>query len=196
MYQPAFLLISIFLASSKSDALMSSVCRLTDHDKDPLDWQLLLPKGYSSSTPPPSVTPVSVYNAIEILDIDDVEEGEMAFKIQFFLISAWEDSRLDTKVMEPDATGVSVVGKKGRLLLPEESFSCFWIPSIIFDNDKEEKMFRLTFLNSKMTLFANKTLIRVSRLYLKIRCQINLALYPMDRQLCHFRMRLSELAPN
>lgn len=168
---------------------MSSVCRLTDHDKDPLDWQLLLPKGYSSSSPPPldaANKPVSVYNAIQILDVDDVDEGEMAFQIQFFLMSAWTDSRLETKSMiEGDAHL-----KKDRLLLPEESFPCFWIPSVIFDNDKEEKMFRLTFVNSKLTLYSNKTLIRVSRLSLKIRCLINLAMYPMDRQVCHFRMRL------
>ena len=187
-----FILISNGIMFSRSDALMSSVCRLTDQDKDPLDWQLLLPKGYSSTSPPPPPTPdakepISVFNSIEILDIDDVDEDEMAFKLQFFLMSAWEDTRLDTKSMVEGADG-----KKGRLLLPEESFPCFWIPSIIFDNDKEEKLFRLTFVNSKMTLFANKTLIRVSRLSIKIRCLINLAMYPMDRQVCHFRMRLCE----
>lgn len=56
--------------------------RLTIHDNDPHEWQRLLPVGYSAmQTPsvnfPNNTEPDFVYNSLEILDVDDVNEAEM-----------------------------------------------------------------------------------------------------------------------
>ena len=75
--------------------------------------------------------------------------------MQFFLVSIWTDKRLNTSQLRD-------LPRK-RLLLPDESFPCFWAPSIIFDNDRDEKLFTLTFLNSMMTVYENNTVVRASR---------------------------------
>ncbi|KAI1295430.1 Gamma-aminobutyric acid receptor subunit beta-1 [Halotydeus destructor] len=126
--------------------------------------------------------PDIVYNSMEILDVDDVNEAEMYFGMQFFLVTIWTDHRLNTSSLDSIPLG--------RLLLPDYSYPCFWAPSIVFDNDREETMFRLTYLNSVMLVYSNKTVVRASRFSLGIRCSIDLTLYPIDVQHCHFRMRL------
>ena len=75
--------------------------------------------------------------------------------MQFFLTSLWEDKRLNS-------TSISKLANK-KLLIPDDAFGCFWSPSIIFDNDKDEKLYRQTLVNTIMAVYENKTVVRSSR---------------------------------
>lgn len=72
-----------------------------------------------------------------------------------FVITSWVDERLTTDSLNQQ--------RNKRILLPDDAFHCFWTPSLIFDNNKDGKMFSLSVPNTMMVIYANKTVFQASR---------------------------------
>ncbi|KAI1294824.1 Gamma-aminobutyric acid receptor subunit rho-2 [Halotydeus destructor] len=163
-------------------------CRPSGSSAETSPWmQLLGNKNYSPQVPPTVNTegPDEVYVALQILDVDEVDENQMYFQIQIFLITTWIDPRLVT-----DQLAESNFMSHHRLLIPDDAMKCFWTPSVIFDNNKDGKMFMLSVPNTMLAVYKNKTVLKASRFSVKVRCRFDLSRYPMDIQRCQFRMRL------
>ncbi|KAG8186192.1 hypothetical protein JTE90_008722 [Oedothorax gibbosus] len=142
----------------------------------------VFPANYNKYEPPVyQGNPAHLYINLEILDIDRIDESRMEFSIQTYIIEFWRDWRLNL-------SSYTFVGGQA---FPQTLVPDLWNPDLVFDNAKSGVLFSLSVPNTNMVV-ANDglTLIRSSRYNLVIGCQMNFLYYPMDTQLCFFKLAL------
>nr|XP_027204973.1 uncharacterized protein LOC113798610 isoform X1 [Dermatophagoides pteronyssinus] len=141
------------------------------------------PYHYSYS-PPSNSHPV--YIGLEILDIDHINDAENYFSLQLYLFEMWEEPRLNT-------TALRYWSRKSEPIpvLEANMADCLWTPSLIFEDstEKEHLLPPTNILLAHPEYNRSLVLLRKSRYSLKVRCHMNLQIYPMDKHSCNFKIR-------
>nr|XP_046920397.1 gamma-aminobutyric acid receptor subunit beta-like [Dermatophagoides farinae] len=141
------------------------------------------PYHYSYS-PPSNSHPI--YIGLEIIDIDHINDAENYFSLQLYLFEMWEEPRLNT-------TALRYWSRKSEPIpvLEANMADCLWTPSLIFEDstEKEHLLPPTNILLAHPEFNRSLVLLRKSRYSLKVRCHMNLQIYPMDKHSCHFKIR-------
>ncbi|OQR76967.1 glycine receptor subunit alpha-3-like [Tropilaelaps mercedesae] len=146
----------------------------------------IFPKEYYSSDPPkgPNGTAAKVYVALHIMDIDEISEANMGFRLHTFVIDMWKDNRLKlSQLLENSSVRI----------VPEEIYSKIWKPDMIFVNSKGGYLFKQSVTNRFVKILDDGYLYRTTRYLFQVDCLMNLQKYPMDTQQCFLKTGLSTL---
>ncbi|XP_064487029.1 glycine receptor subunit alpha-4-like [Ornithodoros turicata] len=138
----------------------------------------LFPQEYSTETAPVYAShPVEVYVSLVILDVGSINEAEMSFELHGYLYERWQDKRLRI------SRGLGPHG----VVLPSKIRSQLWHPTLTFDNALQTDILGK---DSSATLLLNhQYLLRLTKYNLKIRCNIDLSIFPFDTQRCAFYIK-------
>ncbi|XP_020903514.1 glycine receptor subunit alpha-2 isoform X2 [Exaiptasia diaphana] len=118
--------------------------------------------------------PVVVYTDMYILDIGDISEAKMQFRVSFFYRMYWRDERLSYEE----------TGYKKRLALNAKMVEDMWIPDIYFVNEKDGTKHDLTKQNEVVRVWPDGKVFHSIRLSMTASCPMRLHNYPMDKQIC------------
>ncbi|XP_035222713.1 glycine receptor subunit alpha-2-like isoform X2 [Stegodyphus dumicola] len=137
-------------------------------DDDPCS--ILIPKGYEKYRAPSNKgQPINVYIQLDILDIDEVNEETMDFRLHAYVSSAWNDSRLD-----------QVENKQ----VYHQCLNSIWTPDLIFEAAKQTNL--LSAGKSYFRIEADGSLYLSHRYSFRVTCLMHFGAYPFDIQTCLF----------
>lgn len=114
-----------------------------------------------------------VYVRLLISEIYDINVEDMDFSVTLFLHQEWSDYRLKFNN--------SYVK---RLQLDQKDIDRIWTPDTYFVQAKTGSKHDITKANSFLHVECNGTVLYSIRLSLKLSCQMDFHLYPLDRQEC------------
>ncbi|EDO40478.1 predicted protein, partial [Nematostella vectensis] len=118
--------------------------------------------------------PVIVYTDMFVLDIGDISEADMEFRVMFFYRQYWQDTRL----------AYDYTGYNKRLALNARMVDYMWIPDIYFVNEKSGIKHDLTKQNEVVRVWPDGRVFHSIRLSMTASCPMKLHSYPMDKQTC------------
>lgn len=135
------------------------------------------------------------------MDIDDISEENMAFRIHMFVVDMWRDDRLNLTRFLDDITssgGGFVNGSHSNTasrrhasrVLPDEVRAALWKPDLIFVNSKNGYLFEHSVPNTFVKVLDTGHLYRSSRYLFQVDCLMELQKYPMDTQNCYLKVGL------
>ncbi|XP_064479978.1 gamma-aminobutyric acid receptor subunit rho-1-like [Ornithodoros turicata] len=122
------------------------------------------------------------------MDIDDISEENMAFRIHMFVVDLWRDDRLNLTNL-PAKSSVTSRGNRVRVL-PDEALDAIWKPDLIFVNSKNGYLFQHSVPNTFIKVLDTGHLYRSSRYLFQVDCLMELQKYPMDTQKCYLKVGL------
>ncbi|XP_067134254.1 glycine receptor subunit alphaZ1-like [Centruroides vittatus] len=114
------------------------------------------------------------------MDVDEIRETTMDFRLHFYQNEYWRDPRLNLEVLNLTMTKV----------LPPSAESTLWIPDIVYDNSKWGELFQFSIPNTVIRISKDHTIMKTSRYSFRVACPMNLNLYPIDIQNCIFKIAL------
>nr|UOV21309.1 putative histamine-gated chloride channel, his-18 [Ixodes ricinus] len=136
------------------------------------------------------------------MDIDDISEESMAFRLHMFVVDLWKDDRLNltrflqdsgpTSSSSPSET-LREGARRGRhdpRVLPEEVRDAVWKPDLIFVNSKNGYLFEHSVPNTFLKVLNTGHIYRSSRYLFQVDCLMELQKYPMDTQNCYLKVGL------
>ncbi|XP_022655352.1 gamma-aminobutyric acid receptor subunit rho-3-like isoform X1 [Varroa destructor] len=143
----------------------------------------IFPKEYYSSDPPkgPNGTAAKVYVAFHIMDVDEISEANMGFRLHMFVLDMWKDDRL---ILE------HLIKNSSVRIVPEEIYTKIWKPDMIFVNSKSGYLFKESVTNRFVKILDDGYLYRTTRYLFQVDCLMNLQKYPMDVQHCFLKVGL------
>ncbi|CAN8030634.1 unnamed protein product [Ixodes persulcatus] len=119
--------------------------------------------------------------SMKIVDVDDINEERMDFRLHTYFEESWRDFRLKT----------SVVGRWRYSVLPERVAKLIWTPDVVFSNTKKSSIFKESVQSIVIKVADDGTIRRLTRSdAIRVRCMMTFHNYPMDVQQCHFRVSL------
>ncbi|XP_023214796.1 glutamate-gated chloride channel alpha-like [Centruroides sculpturatus] len=144
-------------------------------------FKLIVPLDYrKSEAPATKKSPVPVYVGIQIFDIYDLNEETMDYNIHMYFDDVWKDYRLNSECLKENRP----------VIFPEEMADRLWTPDIYFENSKWGELFRISVPNINVKIYRDGTLYRSARYVVRLSCPMNLRYYPMDVQVCSFKIGL------
>ncbi|KAL1414270.1 hypothetical protein MTO96_030506, partial [Rhipicephalus appendiculatus] len=154
----------------------------------------VVPPNYHGSEAPTSATggPVQIYVSFQVMDIDDISEENMAFRIHMFVVDLWRDDRLNLSRFLDDIASSANSSADGprrhaSRVLPDEVRAALWKPDLIFVNSKNGYLFEHSVPNTFVKVLDTGHLYR----YLfQVDCLMELQKYPMDTQNCYLKVGL------
>ncbi|XP_029826465.3 glycine receptor subunit alpha-1 [Ixodes scapularis] len=164
----------------------------------------VIPASYHKSEAPVSKNggPVKVYVSFQVMDIDDISEESMAFRLHMFVVDLWKDDRLNLtrflqdsgpKSSSPTPETLREGARRGRhdpRVLPEEVRDAVWKPDLIFVNSKNGYLFEHSVPNTFLKVLNTGHIYRSSRYLFQVDCLMELQKYPMDTQNCYLKVGL------
>ncbi|XP_023212376.1 glycine receptor subunit alphaZ1-like, partial [Centruroides sculpturatus] len=142
-------------------------------------WLNMIPTEYDKYAPPiVNGKPVIVYVNLEIMDVDDIREDTMDFRVHLYQNQIWRDPRI--KLHTLNITKVKV--------LPPSAEKDIWIPDLIFDNSKWGDLFQYSIPNTALKVNTDHTLQKVTRYSFRVACHMKFQTYPIDIQHCIFKI--------
>lgn len=130
------------------------------------------------------------------MDIDDISEENMAFRIHMFVVDLWRDDRLNlSRFLDDIASSSSNASGDGprrhaSRVLPDEVRAALWKPDLIFVNSKNGYLFEHSVPNTFVKVLDTGHLYRSSRYLFQVDCLMELQKYPMDTQNCYLKVGL------
>ncbi|KAI0238203.1 Glycine receptor subunit alpha-4 [Lamellibrachia satsuma] len=136
--------------------------------------QRLRSQGYDGTIRPFLVAgiPCEVELQVYIIHLGPVNQVKMSYGLEIYLRQSWTDPRL------ADASRTSMV------TLNEATIRRMWLPSLYIYNEIEGSFHYITSLNRFVHVEPNGRVTYSVRLTLMLRCKMNLAKFPLDRQTC------------
>ncbi|GFW08193.1 hypothetical protein TNCV_956241 [Trichonephila clavipes] len=108
----------------------------------------LIPDDYKKyDAPSKKGETLPVYIKLVIVDIDEISEGNMDFRLHMYLVSSWNDTRLNSSAFST---------------YNDQCSKHFWVPDVIFERAKPSPSFS-TF-NTNFKINADGSFIRAERL--------------------------------
>ncbi|XP_077527575.1 glycine receptor subunit alpha-2-like [Haemaphysalis longicornis] len=145
-------------------------------------WDNFLPSNYSKSDPPfANGVAVLVNVSMKIVDVDDINEERMDFRLHTYIEESWHDSRLRTGPFANKWRRTSVPRRVARLI---------WAPDVVFSNTKKSSIFRQSVDSVAYKIARDGSVHRLTRYLFQVRCLMTFHKYPMDVQHCHFKVSL------
>ncbi|XP_028968830.1 gamma-aminobutyric acid receptor subunit rho-1 [Galendromus occidentalis] len=146
-------------------------------------FKSIFPSEYYSSDPPRGAdgSAAKIFVAFHIMDIDEISESKMGFRLHLFVIDMWKDDRLNLD---------AVLDNSSVRIVPEEIYSRIWKPDIIFVNSKSGYLFRQSVTNKFVKILDDGHLYRTTRYLFQVDCLMKLQKYPMDKQNCFLKVGL------
>jgi len=120
-------------------------------------------------------SPVNVGVTLYILSIGDLSEKFMDFTFDMYFRQFWSDNRLQ---FNGSNFGID------KLVVGAEYIRLIWVPDTFFVNEKVATFHKATTENQFLRISQNGDVLRSIRLTIKATCNMNLANFPMDDQLC------------
>ena len=120
-------------------------------------------------------SPVTVGVTLYILSIGDLSEKFMDFTFDMYFRQFWSDNRLQ---FNGSNFGID------KLVVGAEYIRLIWVPDTFFVNEKVATFHKATTENQFLRISQNGDVLRSIRLTIKATCNMNLANFPMDDQLC------------
>ncbi|CAK8684116.1 unnamed protein product [Clavelina lepadiformis] len=126
--------------------------------------------------------PVNVNVALSVTSLDKISDSDMVYTITFTLYQSWIDSRLN------------ITKRFANLPLPQVltmagSFSDkIWVPDTYIVNSEKSFIHDVTSKNGLIQLDRQGTVTYVLRITSKVSCPMKLRKYPLDKQVCKFRL--------
>ncbi|XP_077489919.1 gamma-aminobutyric acid receptor subunit beta-like [Amblyomma americanum] len=136
------------------------------------------------------------------MDIDDISEENMAFRIHMFVVDLWRDDRLNLSrflddiassggaVSNGSGSGAGGPRRHASRVLPDEVRAALWKPDLIFVNSKNGYLFEHSVPNTFVKVLDTGHLYRSSRYLFQVDCLMELQKYPMDTQNCYLKVGL------
>merc|ERR1711872_721297 len=118
-----------------------------------------------------NVTPVIVGVEMFILDITKFNTEDKEFTLDLYLRHFWEDERLGWDESDYDVE---------KIVLTKAEDEKSWKPDIFFYQERRREKTMTSFLRISST----GSVLWSSRLRLVLGCQVNLATFPFDHQVC------------
>ncbi|KAL3238761.1 hypothetical protein MRX96_021794 [Rhipicephalus microplus] len=186
------LLACLFPAASAYDNVCAAVHETPCRSNPILNE--VVPPNYHGSEAPTSATggPVQIYVSFQVMDIDDISEENMAFRIHMFVVDLWRDDRLNLSRFLDDIASSANSSADGprrhaSRVLPDEVRAALWKPDLIFVNSKNGYLFEHSVPNTFVKVLDTGHLYR----YLfQVDCLMELQKYPMDTQNCYLKVGL------
>ncbi|XP_037286330.2 glycine receptor subunit alphaZ1 [Rhipicephalus microplus] len=145
-------------------------------------WNNFLPSNYSKSEPPVvDGMAVLVNVSMKIVDVDDINEERMDFRLHTYIEESWRDGRLRTSPFADRWRRMSVPRRVARLM---------WTPDVVFSNTKRSSIFRQSVDSVAYKIARDGSVHRLTRYLFQVRCLMTFHKYPMDIQHCHFKVSL------
>ncbi|XP_023210567.1 glycine receptor subunit alpha-3-like [Centruroides sculpturatus] len=139
----------------------------------------VIPDDYDKHTPPVvDGKPVVVYVNLQIMDVDEIRERTMDFRMHLYQNEFWKDPRLKLNLL--NLTRIKV--------LPPIAEKLLWIPDLVFGNSKSGQLFQFSLPNTAIKINKDETIQKVSRYSFRVSCPMNLNNYPLDTQHCVFKI--------
>ncbi|XP_023214127.1 glycine receptor subunit alpha-1-like, partial [Centruroides sculpturatus] len=102
-------------------------------------WMNIIPTDYDNYAPPlVDGKPVTIYINLEIMDVDEIREQTMDFRMFFYLNAYWTDPRLKLEVLNLTLSKI----------LPPSADDTLWVPDLMFDNTKWGHLFQYSIPNT------------------------------------------------
>ncbi|KAH7950122.1 hypothetical protein HPB49_019808 [Dermacentor silvarum] len=143
---------------------------------------------------------VLVNVSMKIVDVDDINEKRMDFRLHTYIEESWRDHRLRSSPFAQRWRRMSVPRRVARLM---------WAPDVVFSNTKRSSIFRQSVDSVAYKIARDGSVHRLTRqvrrfasnanspqfsrypMYLfQVRCLMTFHKYPMDIQHCHFKVSL------
>ncbi|XP_028390588.1 gamma-aminobutyric acid receptor subunit beta-2-like isoform X2 [Dendronephthya gigantea] len=118
-----------------------------------------------------SGAPVEVNVRMKMLSIDSIDTVNMDFSLDVFLTQQWVDERLDH-------------GTESTITVNYKDLDKIWLPDTYFVNAKDSSFHYVTNENKLLQIGPNGLVSYRIRISLKAACQMDLRLFPMDKQIC------------
>lgn len=115
--------------------------------------------------------PVEVKVRMKMLSIDSIDTVNMDFSLDVFLTQQWVDERLDH-------------GTSNTITVNYKDLDKIWLPDTYFVNAKDSSFHFVTKENKLAQVGPNGLISYRIRISLKAACQMDLRLFPMDKQIC------------
>ncbi|XP_037570612.2 gamma-aminobutyric acid receptor subunit rho-3 [Dermacentor silvarum] len=145
-------------------------------------WNNFLPSNYSKSEPPIfNGMAVLVNVSMKIVDVDDINEKRMDFRLHTYIEESWRDHRLRSSPFAQRWRRMSVPRRVARLM---------WAPDVVFSNTKRSSIFRQSVDSVAYKIARDGSVHRLTRYLFQVRCLMTFHKYPMDIQHCHFKVSL------
>ncbi|XP_023212135.1 glycine receptor subunit alpha-1-like, partial [Centruroides sculpturatus] len=143
-------------------------------------WAKLIPDDYDKYHAPSSENggPVTVYVNLQIMDIDEIREATMDFRIHLYMTEYWKDPRLNIHKLNLTSTRI----------LPQNYINEIWLPDLVFDNSKWAQLFQFSLPNIVIKIRKDHTIYKVTRYSFQVACKMEMEDYPMDIQFCCFKI--------
>ncbi|XP_070380799.1 glycine receptor subunit alpha-2-like [Dermacentor albipictus] len=178
-----FVLSGLSRAATANDAAAATAhnCTLTTCSSDEV-WNNFLPSNYSKSEPPVvDGMAVLVNVSMKIVDVDDINEERMDFRLHTYIEESWRDDRLRSSPFAQRWRRMSVPRRVARLM---------WAPDVVFSNTKRSSIFRQSVDSVAYKIARDGSVHRLTRYLFQVRCLMTFHKYPMDIQHCHFKVSL------
>ncbi|KAL3238762.1 hypothetical protein MRX96_021795 [Rhipicephalus microplus] len=177
-----FLLSGLSRAARGNEAATTTEnCTLATCSSDEV-WNNFLPSNYSKSEPPVvDGMAVLVNVSMKIVDVDDINEERMDFRLHTYIEESWRDGRLRTSPFAERWRRMSVPRRVARLM---------WTPDVVFSNTKRSSIFRQSVDSVAYKIARDGSVHRLTRYLFQVRCLMTFHKYPMDIQHCHFKVSL------
>lgn len=121
-------------------------------------------------------TPVKVGVTMYLLDISELDEKAMDFKMTFYFRQFWRDLRLGYAAKLPELT------------LGAETANKIWKPDTFFVNERKAYLHDSMVENMFMRILPDGNILMSTRYTLKLSCPMNFRNFPMDTQTCRFEI--------
>ncbi|XP_064478625.1 glycine receptor subunit alphaZ1-like [Ornithodoros turicata] len=118
--------------------------------------------------------------SMKIMDVDDINEERMDFRLHTYIEESWRDPRLRT----------SIVRDWKYPVLPESVAALIWKPDVVFSNTKKSSVFMQSVQSIAIKIDKNGSIRRFTRYLFQVRCVMTFHNYPLDVQHCHFKVSL------
>ncbi|XP_023241247.1 glycine receptor subunit alphaZ1-like isoform X3 [Centruroides sculpturatus] len=144
-------------------------------------WMNIIPTDYDNYAPPlVDGKPVTIYINLEIMDVDEIREQTMDFRMFFFLNAYWTDPRLKLEVLNLTLSKI----------LPPSADDTLWVPDLMFDNTKWGYLFQYSIPNTFILITKDLIFRKSTRYSFRVACPMDLHRYPLDIQDCVFKIGL------
>ncbi|XP_077489201.1 glycine receptor subunit alphaZ1-like [Amblyomma americanum] len=124
---------------------------------------------------------VLVNVSMKIVDVDDINEERMDFRLHTYIEESWHDYRLRT---------APFAGRWRRVPVPRRVARLMWTPDVVFSNTKRSSIFRQSVDSVAYKIARDGSVHRLTRYLFQVRCLMTFHKYPMDIQHCHFKVSL------
>ncbi|KAG8194037.1 hypothetical protein JTE90_028380 [Oedothorax gibbosus] len=148
----------------------------------------ILPDDYEIyKAPSKNGNAIEVRVALQVMDIDEINEYSMDFRLHSFITAIWNDTRLKLDEYKGGGNSNSLYEKCRHYI---------WTPDLFFENAKKVDLFENTSPSTILKKRSDGAIVMTKRYSFKAGCEMNFENYPFDHQKCRFLLALMYSSDN